>query len=68
MNWLMLFKETIIGKISESHGGEYEDDCRLGCCALQVRPDDGGSMFLCNVGKLVSGHTTQRSRRQSSSK
>jgi hypothetical protein len=23
-----------IGEISGSHGGEYEDDCFLGCCAL----------------------------------
>jgi hypothetical protein len=23
------------GEISGSHGGEYEDDCLLGCCTLQ---------------------------------
>jgi hypothetical protein len=33
-----LFKESrlirIPGEISGSHGGEYEDDCLLGCCAV----------------------------------
>jgi hypothetical protein len=28
----MCFSVTI-GEISGSHGGEYEDDCLLGCCA-----------------------------------
>jgi hypothetical protein len=25
----------IVVEISGSHGGEYEDDCLLGCCAVQ---------------------------------
>jgi hypothetical protein len=24
-----------VGEISGSHGGKYEDDCLLGCCAMQ---------------------------------
>jgi hypothetical protein len=24
-----------IGETSDSHGGRYEDDCLLGCCAIQ---------------------------------
>jgi hypothetical protein len=30
-----------------------EDDCLLGCCAMQSGPDDGGSKHLWNVGKLL---------------
>jgi hypothetical protein len=26
--------EESVGEISGSHGGEYEDGCLLGCCAL----------------------------------
>jgi hypothetical protein len=25
---------SINGEISGYHGGEYEDDCRMGCCAV----------------------------------
>jgi hypothetical protein len=25
---------TVVGEISGSHGGEYEDGCLLGCCAV----------------------------------
>jgi hypothetical protein len=24
----------IVGETSGSHGGEYEDDCLLGCCSV----------------------------------
>jgi hypothetical protein len=27
-------KQDELGEISGSHGGEYEDDCLLGCCAV----------------------------------
>jgi hypothetical protein len=26
--------EEELGEISDSHGGKYEDDCLLGCCAV----------------------------------
>jgi hypothetical protein len=29
----------MIGEISGSHGGEYEDDCLLGCCAVKSGRD-----------------------------
>jgi hypothetical protein len=28
------YKIPFIVEISGSHGGEYEDDCLLGCCAV----------------------------------
>jgi hypothetical protein len=32
--WLLGTLIWIFGEISGSHGGEYEDDCLLGCCAV----------------------------------
>jgi hypothetical protein len=35
MNWNACDENSgILGEISGSHGGEYEDDCLLGCCAV----------------------------------
>jgi hypothetical protein len=28
------YKAGLLHKISVSHGGEYEDDCLLGCCVV----------------------------------
>jgi hypothetical protein len=39
------------------HGGDYEDD---------LRPDDAGSTYLWNVGKLVPVYTALQPRRQPS--
>jgi hypothetical protein len=51
----------LIGEISGPHGGEYEDDCLLGYCAMKCGrrlptfqgPDDGDSKHLWNVGKFI---------------
>jgi hypothetical protein len=55
------------GAISGSHGGEYEDVCLLRCCAVcclhHQGLDDGGSMYLWNVGKLLPDYTAQHTRR-----
>jgi hypothetical protein len=45
-----------------SHGGEYEDDCLLGCDDC---PDDEGSKHIRNVGKLLLNYTAQHPRRRS---
>jgi hypothetical protein len=29
-----VFKQMKMSEISGSHGGEYEDDCLTGCCAV----------------------------------
>jgi hypothetical protein len=67
---------SVLGEISGSHRSEYEDDCLLGCCAVQSgrslptflrSPDDGGSELLWNVGKYIPDYTAQYPRRQSSS-
>jgi hypothetical protein len=39
-------KSSLWVEISGSHGGEYEDGCLLGCCAVQSFPDDEGSKHL----------------------
>jgi hypothetical protein len=53
-------KKALFGEISGSDGGEYEDDCLLGCCVCSLvevyrrfrgacltrRPVDGGSKHL----------------------
>jgi hypothetical protein len=61
-------------EVSGSHGGEYEDDCLLSCCAVYSsrslptfhRPDDGSSKHLWNVGKLLPDYTALQPRRQPS--
>jgi hypothetical protein len=45
--------------MSGSHGGEYDDDCLLGYCALTHRPDDGDSKHLCMPVNFYE--TTRRS-------
>jgi hypothetical protein len=52
----------LLGKISGSHGGEYEDGCLLGCC--RIRPDDGGRKHLWNVGKFLPDYVAQQHSRQ----
>jgi hypothetical protein len=37
---------TDLYESSGSHGGEYKEDCLLGCCAVQFGPDDGGRKHL----------------------
>jgi hypothetical protein len=52
-------KLKLVCEISGSHGGEYEEGCLLGCCAVYsgrsfrhfrdfraMSPDDGGSKHL----------------------
>jgi hypothetical protein len=31
-----VMNDFVLGDISGSHGGEYEDDCLLGCCAAMI--------------------------------
>jgi hypothetical protein len=76
---LKLFLRNIkFGKISGSHGGEYEDECLPVYCAVQSRgnwqtfqrflrlhcPDDGGRKRLWNVGKFLQNYMVQDTRRQ----
>jgi hypothetical protein len=68
-------------EISDSHGGEYEDGRLLGCsavwlygislpafqrCLLPLRPDDGGSKHVWNVGELQPVYTALQPRRRPS--
>jgi hypothetical protein len=39
---------------------------RAAYCLTMGRPDDGGSKYLWNVGKLLPDYTTQHPRRQPS--
>jgi hypothetical protein len=69
-----------VDEISGSHGGENKNcffwvvaSCSLvelyrrfrGACCLH-RPDDGGSKYIRNVGKLLPDYTAQQSRKQPS--
>jgi hypothetical protein len=66
-------QEVWFGGISGSDGGEYEDDCLLGCLVVQSGRNwprfisNGGSKHLWNVGQFLPDYMAQHFRRQSSS-
>jgi hypothetical protein len=62
--WIFTVIQKHCCKIWVFHSGEYEDLFLLGCCAVQYRPDDGGSMTSETVVNI--DQTTQRNNSEDS--
>jgi hypothetical protein len=72
--YISTFNNSLYCKISDSHGGEYEDvfkdvvSCspvdlqKCSYCLNHYRPDDGGDKHFRNVGILLPDYTTQHPR------
>jgi hypothetical protein len=82
VRWYAYDIKIVRREISGSHAGENEDDCLLGCFAVQsveivqfqrflLPPSSGrfalSSKHLWNVGKFLGDYTVEHPRRQSSS-
>jgi hypothetical protein len=53
--------------MSGSDSDEYEDGCILGCCHIELHPEDVGNRLHSNVGQYLADYTTEHSRRQTCS-